>query len=140
MLPYRLDCGGSHSYLKSYLQVLVKKSYVLSVKSRKLISGPSPATKDRLLSFNRTQPRVVTGLLTGYNTLRRPLCVMGLSSNPTCWKCGSEEEPSFHVLCESETLASNRYAHLGSFFLEPEDIMNLSIGAIWISGKGRGLL
>ena len=32
--------------------------------ARKLISGPSPTSKTRLLSFNRTQSRVVTGLLT----------------------------------------------------------------------------
>jgi len=44
---------------------------------RGLISGPKLATKARLLSFNRIQPRVVNGLLTGNNTLRRHLYVMG---------------------------------------------------------------
>jgi hypothetical protein len=29
------------------------------------ISGPSPAAKSKLLSFNRVQSRLVTGLLTG---------------------------------------------------------------------------
>ena len=69
-----------------------------------------------LLSFNRTQFRVVIGLLTGHNTLRRRLYVMGLSNNPTCRKCGTEEETSVHILCECETLVSLRHAHLGSFF------------------------
>jgi len=32
--------------------------------------GPSPTAKIRLLSFNRTQSDVVTGLLTEHNTLR----------------------------------------------------------------------
>jgi len=36
---------------------------------RKLILGPSPATKAQLLSFNRAQSRVVTGLLTRHNAL-----------------------------------------------------------------------
>jgi hypothetical protein len=31
-------------------------------------------------------------------------------------------------------------AYLGSFFLDPEDVANLSIGAIWNFGKGTGLL
>ena len=34
-----------------------------------MISGPDLATTARLLPFNRTQSRVVTGLLTGHNTL-----------------------------------------------------------------------
>jgi hypothetical protein len=41
--------------------------------ARELISGPNLATGTRLLSFNRTQTRVVIGLLTGHNTLRRHL-------------------------------------------------------------------
>jgi hypothetical protein len=49
-----------------------------------LISDPNLATKARLLSFNRTQSRVVIGLLTGHNNLRRHLYVMGLSNNPIC--------------------------------------------------------
>ena len=112
----------------------------ITFEARKLISGPSLATKARLLSFNRTQSRVITGLLTGHNTLRRHLYVMGLSSNPTCRKCGTEEETSVHILCECEALASLRYAYLGSFFLHPEDVTNLSMGSIWNFGKGTGLL
>jgi len=64
---------------------------------------------------------------------------MGLSNKPSCRKCGSEEETSVHILCECETLASLRCAHLGSFFLDPEDITIVSIGAIWNFGKGTGL-
>jgi len=69
-------------------------------------SGPDLATRARLLSFNRTQSRVVIGLLTGHNTLRKYLYIIGLSNNPTCRKCGTEEETSVHILCECEALAS----------------------------------
>jgi len=78
------------------------------------------------LSFNRIQSRVVIGLLTGRNTLRRHLYVMGLSDNPICRKCGTEEETSVQVLCACETLASLRHSYLCSFFLDPEDIWILS--------------
>jgi len=44
---------------------------------------------------------------------------MGLSNNPTCKKCGSEEETSVHILCECEVLALPRHTYLGSYFLEP---------------------
>ena len=62
----------------------------------------------------RTQMRVVVGLLTGHNTLRRHLHVMGLSNDPACRTCGTEEETSVHILCECE--ASLRHQYLGSFF------------------------
>ena len=54
--------------------------------------------------------------------------------------CGTEEETSVHVLCECEALTSLRHAYLGSFFLDPEDAANLSIGVTWNFGKGTGLL
>ena len=66
--------------------------------ARELISDPNLATGARLLSFNRTQSRVVIGVLTRHNTLRRHLHVMGLSNNHTCRKCGTEEETSVYIL------------------------------------------
>jgi len=63
--------------------------------------------------------RVVIGLLTGHNTLRQHLYVMGLRDNPICRKCDTEEETSVHVLCACEALASLRHSYLGSFFLDP---------------------
>jgi len=107
--------------------------------ARELISVPSPATKVQLLSFNRTQSRVVTGFFTGHNTLKRHLYVMRLNNNPNCRKCDTEEA-SVHILCECEVLASLRQAYVGSFFFDPENIMNLSTGTIWKFGKGTGLL
>ena len=104
-----------------------------------LISGPNLATEARLLSFNRTQSRAVIGLLTGRNTLRRHLQVMRLSNNPTCRKCGTEEETSVHILGECEALASLGHMYLGSFFLDPEDIRVLWVGAI-PNFKETGLL
>ena len=53
---------------------------------------------------------------------------------------GTEEETSDHTLCECEALASLRHTHLGSFFLDPEDIRKLIMGVIWNFAKGTGLL
>ena len=107
--------------------------------ARELISGPDLATRARLLSFNMTQSRVVIGLLTGHNTLRLHLYVMGLSDNPIFRKCSTEEETSVHVLRACEALASLIHSHLGFFFLDPEDIRKLNIGTIWNFAKGTGL-
>jgi hypothetical protein len=49
--------------------------------------------------------------------------------------CGIEEETSVHVLCEREALASLRHAYLGSFLLDPEDVTNQSMWAIWNFGN-----
>jgi hypothetical protein len=74
-----------------------------------LISDSNLATGARLLSFNRTQSRVVVGLLTEHNTLRRHLQIMGLCDSPICRKCGAGEESSVHILCECGALASLRH-------------------------------
>jgi len=65
---------------------------------------------------------------------------MVFNSNPTCRMCGTEEETSVHILCKCEALASLRHAHVGSFFLDPDDIRILCIVAIWNFGKETGLL
>ena len=50
---------------------------------------------------------------------------MGLSNNPTCRKCGTEQEISVYILYECEDVVSLRHAHLDSFFLDHEDIINI---------------
>jgi hypothetical protein len=50
----------------------------------------------------------------------------------------TEEETSVHILCECETLASLKLAHLCCFFLDPEDSRIVNIGATWNFGKGTG--
>jgi hypothetical protein len=106
--------------------------------ARELISGPCLGAKARLLSFNRTKSRAVTGLLTGHYVLRRHLHLMGLSRQSTVWG-EAEDETSAPILCECEALASLRHVYLGSFFLEPEDIKSIGLGAIWNFGKVTGL-
>ena len=98
--------GVSRQNIRKKMKRWMKKQHLASWRGpcsmrrqvRQLISGPDLATGARLLSFNRTQTRAVIGLLTGHNTLRRHLHVMGLSSNPTCRKCGTEGETSVHIL------------------------------------------
>jgi len=106
---------------------------------RELISGPTQTAKIRLMSFNETQTRVVNGLLTGHNTRRRHLHLMGLTNNRLWGRCGAQEERSAHILCECEDLVSLRHVYLGSFFLDPKDFKSFSPGAIWNFSKGTRL-
>ena len=64
---------------------------------------------------------------------------MGLTNSPLCRRYGAKDETSGHFLCECETLASLRHLHLGSFFLDPEEIKSLNLGAIWRFSEGKGL-
>jgi hypothetical protein len=107
--------------------------------AQELISGPCPGTRIELLSSNRNQSRVVTGLVTGHNTLRRHLYLLGLQYSPMCRMCGVKEETSAHILCECEALATLRHRYLGSFFVEPEDVKSKSLGAIWSFSRATGL-
>ena len=91
------------------------------------------------MTFNRTQSRAMTGLLTGHNTLRRHLHLLGLLDSPLCRTFGVGEETSAHILCKCKALASLRHVYLGSFSLEPEDIRSLGLGAIWSYSKAAGL-
>ena len=101
--------------------------------------GPSLGAEAKILSFNRTQSRAVTGLLTGHNTLRRHLHLLGLLDSPLCRRCGVKEKTLAHIPCECEVLASFRHAYLASFYLEPESIKSISLGAIWNFFKVTGL-
>jgi hypothetical protein len=127
-------------WMKNQHLALWRGPYSTQMQAWELISGPDLATGAWLLSFNRTQSRAVTGLLSRHNTLRRHLHLLGFSDNPTCRKCGANEESSVHILYECEALASLRHIHLGSFFLDVEDIGVLGVGTIWNFVKGTGLL
>jgi hypothetical protein len=119
-------------------EYLTFKSIYLTASWQSLISGPCRGTRVRFLSLNRIQSRVVTGLLTGHNTLRRHLHLMGLMDSPLCRSMEQRMKP-VPTFCQCEALASLRQAHLGSFFLEPEDINSQSLGAIWCFSKAAGL-
>ena len=92
------------------------------------------------LRVNRTQFRAVIGLLTGHNTLRRHLYLLGLLDSPLRSRCRMMEETLAHIFYESEALASLRHAYLGSFFLEPKDIQSISLGPSGALVKLQGSL
>jgi hypothetical protein len=82
----------------NFLPLLGNELWLLGSPASSLVTILTLPTQNSLiLSFNTTQTRAVIGLLTWHNTLRRHLHVMGLSNNPTCRKCGTEEETSVHI-------------------------------------------
>ena len=79
-----------------------------------MISSPSLAVRTRLLSFSRMESRIVTDLLTGQNSRRRHLYVMGLIYSLVCRRRGTEKGKSTHFICECEALETLRRVCLGS--------------------------
>jgi len=132
---YRGSVAGWSTNTGPKGEVLVTPKDRLEILSRDQVWVPG----QNLWPLNRIQSRVVTGLLTGHNTLRIHLHLLGLLDSPLCRKCGVREKTSAHILCECEALASLRHAYLGSFFLEPEDIRSLGLEAIWNFSKVTGL-
>jgi hypothetical protein len=65
---------------------------------------------------------------------------MGLSNNSSCRRSGTGKKTSAHIICVCEALASLKHSHLGSFFLDIEDIKILSLGAISSFFKRKGLI
>ena len=66
-----------------------------------------------VLSFNWTQSRALSGLVTGHNTLRRLFFyVMGMINSALCRRCGAEEKTSALVVCDCEALTSIRHSYL----------------------------
>jgi hypothetical protein len=79
----------------------------------------------------------VTSLLTGHNTLRRHLYIMGLTVH--CVGDAQQRRRPQPILYECEALVTLRHIYLGSFLFDPEDVRSLSLGAIWNCIKGTGL-
>ena len=102
--------------------------------SRKLISGTNQTAKNRILSFDRTQFRTVTDLLTGHNNLRRHFCITGQINSLLCRRCGAQEETSGHVLSVKPWLHAD--TQIWAPFLDTEEVINLNL---WDSRKGTGL-
>jgi hypothetical protein len=67
------------------------------------------------------------------------VCLPGLLREKYIWVPFLDPEV-IKILSLSETLASLGHTNLGSFFLNPENIRKLSIGAIWNFGRNRAPL
>ena len=68
----------------------VSRAGLEAVKKKKSLTPAGP--------LNMMKSRVVTGLLTGHNTLGRHLYIMRHTDNPMCWRSRAEKETSDHVL------------------------------------------
>ena len=100
--------------------------------AQKLVSGHSPTVKTRLLSFNRTQFRVVISLFIRHNTLTRYFLLNGAERGVEQRK----NPPSMFCVAAKLWLHSNIS---GLLFLDPEDVRSVQVwGPSWTSVEEQG--
>ena len=119
------NCAPSWTYLLDAGSYSLLPTATTQTQALKSISGPSQIAKTRLLFFKRTQSRVITGLLTEHNSVRKRLIRR---------RCGTREETPARVLWVCEALATLTHTYLCSFFLDLEDVRSL-----WNFTEGKGL-
>ncbi|KAJ8976611.1 hypothetical protein NQ317_009702 [Molorchus minor] len=64
----------------------------ISTWSRMFMAEPTDQVTSSLLNLNRKQTRTIIGTLTGHCPLQRHLDKMRLANDPTCRRCGEDEE------------------------------------------------
>lgn len=79
-----------------------------------------------LLSLSRSDCRMVVGLMTGHNHMKKHMVRLGIENDPTCRYCLEEDETSPHVLGECLALARLRIRMFGAHHIRTEDLCRLA--------------
>jgi hypothetical protein len=104
-----------------------------------MMGKPFQSLAADVLRLNRTQIRVVTGLMTGHCGLRKHLHTMGIfKENRVCRLC-NEEETISHIVFECEVLALWRFNLLGITDLGEEIPMKNLVNRLLDLIKGKNL-
>ena len=93
--------------------------------AKSLFSYSTSWTK-KVLSLSKLELRKLTGALTGHCPVRYHLKNMGKAPDSTCRFCQEATETARHLLCECEAVHQKRLRHLGSWFLKPEQVMDVA--------------
>jgi len=66
--------------------------------------------------------RITTGLLTGHVALYRRLTIIKIRTDPMFYKCGEEEETSYHLLGRCSAMMMARYSIFGSHLMDTTEL------------------
>ncbi|KAJ8915528.1 hypothetical protein NQ315_012410 [Exocentrus adspersus] len=128
-LPYSYPQGSIDNWTREKCQVDWSRGIGLR-QARLLIKGPGAAATRSLVSLNRANIKIITGLLTGHGRLNKHLNTIGLSPDSRCRLCGTSDEDSVHVLCHCPRVIVNRHKHFGAGYLAPEDIREIPVDKV----------
>ena len=94
--------------------------------------------KNRALSLERDELKVVTQLVTGHANLKRHRHVMGLEENELCQFCG-ESQTSIHILTECPEFYELRKSKFGERIISENEIKHNKLVKIVQFARGTGL-
>lgn len=129
-------CGIHKNHKKNIIEQWIYKehyNYYLNVQgletSKKFISL-SRKRANKLICLNKSDIKLITGMLTGHCSLRYHLHKLGLAEDNICRHCNEEEEKTEHVLCECPALYRKRQKFFGKDYVSPNEIKELDIGKL----------
>ncbi|KAJ8971537.1 hypothetical protein NQ317_014969 [Molorchus minor] len=93
--------------------------------ARDFVTGPDPARSIWILGRSRETLNQLVGILTGHCKLRRHLSLLGIEEDPTCPRCGEDDETSYHFVGQCEAFRRLRFAIFGSGTLSREKLVSL---------------
>ncbi|KAJ8983442.1 hypothetical protein NQ317_013205 [Molorchus minor] len=93
--------------------------------ARDFVTGPDPARSIWILGRSRETLNQLVGILTGHCKLRRHLSLLGIEEDPTCPRCGEDDETSYHFVGQCEAFRRLRFAIFGSGTLSREELDSL---------------
>ncbi|KAJ8911827.1 hypothetical protein NQ315_012557 [Exocentrus adspersus] len=128
-LPYSYPQGSIDSWTREKCQEDWSRGIGLR-QARLLIKGPGAAATRSLVSLNRANIKIITGLLTDHGRLNKHLNTIGLSPDSRCRLCRTSDEDSVHVLCHCPRVIVNRHKHFGAGYLAPEDIREIPVDKV----------
>ncbi|XP_063361824.1 uncharacterized protein LOC134650821 [Cydia amplana] len=94
--------------------------------SKMMIKGLDHRRTRYLLKLGKSSLRLLTGIITGHNTLNRHLKIMEISRDASCPHCG-KEETSLHLLAECTMYAAPRYNTFGRDTLKEHELKDVEL-------------
>ena len=105
-----------------------------------LINGPCSNQTEELLTKNRMQLRIITGLLTGHFPVKKHLHTIGkVTGDLNCRLCNKVPETVEHVIYDCEALDRRRYNVYGQIQIDPE-IIKTRFSDLYHLVSGTGIL
>ncbi|KAJ8964393.1 hypothetical protein NQ317_016535 [Molorchus minor] len=97
----------------------------LEVEQRLQASAPDPARSIWILGRIRETLNQLVGILTGHCKVRRHLSLLGIEEDPTCPRCGEDDETSYHFVGQCEAFRRLRLVVFASGTLSREELDSL---------------
>ena len=86
----------------------------------------SPKRANQMLSLNKVDLRLLTGLFTGHCSLKYHLHKIGKADSNSCRLCNEAPETAEHILCVCEAASTKRLTYFSKATLTPIEVMKMS--------------